>query len=87
MNVSNIVWHDAALEQYHYWVENDPSKVEKIKSIISSCKIDPFKGIGKPEPLKGSLSGYWSRRINKEHRFVYSFSGETLTIIQCRFHY
>jgi len=87
MIVSNTVWHQTALDQYNYWVENDQSKANKIKNIISSCTAHPFKGIGKPEPLKGNLAVYWSRRITQEHRFVYSFSEETLTIIQCRFYY
>ena len=87
MKVSKVIWHTTALEQYNYWKENDTDITEKIKALIMSCKENPFKGIGKPEPLKGNLSGYWSRRITKEHRFVYSYSNETLTIIQCRFHY
>lgn len=87
MKVSQVVWHEQALEDYNYWKEHDQDKVEKIKALIKSCKEHPFKGIGKPEPLRENLSGYWSRRITKEHRFVYSYSSEVLTIIQCRFHY
>jgi toxin YoeB len=87
MKVSKVIWHETALEHYNYWKENDLDIVDKIKNLIASCKEHPFKGIGKPEPLKRNLSGYWSRRITKEHRFVYSYSNEVLTIIQCRFHY
>ncbi len=87
MIVTNVIWHEKAKADYDFWVNNDAAKVEKIKNLILSCKVHPFKGIGKPEPLKGNLSGYWSRRIDQEHRFVYSFSDGNLTIIQCRFHY
>ena len=87
MTVEKVVWHQNAKTDYDFWVKNDESVVTKIKNLILSCKTHPFKGIGKPEPLKGNLSGYWSRRITQEHRLVYSFSEGTLTIIQCRFHY
>lgn len=87
MKVVKVIWHETALEHYNYWKENDPDKVERIKNLILSIKQSPFKGIGKPEPLKGDLSGLWSRRINKEHRLVYKVSDVSLTIYQCRFHY
>ena len=83
----DIHFTPTALEQYQYWKDNDESKVTKIKSLISSIIENPFKGLGKPEPLKGDLAGYWSRRINQEHRLVYKVSTTDLTIIQCRFHY
>jgi toxin YoeB len=82
-----IKWTPAAMEDYHYWQKRNPKKVERINELIKDCKHNPFKGIGKPEPLKGNLSGYWSRRIDNEHRLVYSISKGTLTVIQCRFHY
>ena len=87
MIVEKIVWHQKAKADYDFWVKNDDALVKKIKNLILSCKEHPFKGIGKPEPLTGSFSGFWSRRITHEHRLVYSFSARTLTIIQCRFHY
>lgn len=74
-----------------YWQENDRDTAIKINKIIKDISRDPFKGIGKPEPLKGNLAGYWSRRISDEHRLVYRVSGtkpsQTLIIIQARFHY
>jgi len=87
-----IVFTLNAWDDLTYWVENDFDQVVKIKEIINSIKATPFKGIGKPEPLRHQLSGYWSRRINHEHRIVYEVSGrknkdQICTIIQCRFHY
>jgi toxin YoeB len=77
-------WND-----FEYWLENDLEVVEKIRELI---KQTPFKGLGKPEPLKHSLKGYWSRRITGEHRLVYQISGtkgndQRCSIVQCRFHY
>ncbi len=82
-----ITWSPAGLADYHYWQKKDLRKVERIKELIKDCKNNPFKGIGKPEPLKGNLSGYWSRRIDTEHRMVYIVSKGVITILQCRFHY
>ena len=80
-------WND-----FSYWIENDPKVVEKIKEIIKSIKQTPFQGLGKPEPLKYNLKGFWARRITDEHRLVYEISGakganQKCSIIQCRFHY
>lgn len=80
-------WND-----FEYWLENDPEMIDKIRVLIKSIKQTPFKGLGKPEPLKHSLKGFWSRRITGEHRLVYQISGTTgkdqkCSIIQCRFHY
>ena len=78
-------------EDYEYWQQNDPGVQEKIHKLIKEIRRDPFRGIGKPEALRGNLAGYWSRRITGEHRLVYSVKGskpsQVLTIIQCRFHY
>lgn len=78
-------------EDYTYWQENDPDTAEKINNLIKDIKRDPFKGLGKPEPLRGNLSGWWSRRVTGEHRLVYKVEGtmskQTLTVIQARFHY
>ncbi|MDH3246065.1 MAG: Txe/YoeB family addiction module toxin [Saprospiraceae bacterium] len=81
-----------AWEEFEYWVENDPSKVDKIKDLLKSIKQSPFKGLGKPEALKHDLKGFWSRRISGEHRLVYRISGkksidQRCSIIQCRYHY
>ena len=79
-------------EDFNYWLENDEDVVKKIKELIKSIRQEPFKGIGKPEPLKFGLKGFWSRRITGEHRLVYSINGskgsdQKCTIISCRFHY
>ena len=87
----NLLWTGNAWEEYQYWQSVDQSMVEKINELIRDTKRSPFKGLGKPEPLKGSLSGFWSRRILGEHRLVYCVSGkgstQQLEIIQSRFHY
>lgn len=86
-----IAFTDNAWDDYLYWQNNDPDTLQKINDLIKEIKREPFKGVGKPEPLKGNLAGYWSRRISGEHRLVYRISGtrpnQTLTIIQTRFHY
>lgn len=88
----NIEFTEIAWEDFSFWIENDENIVLKIKELINAIKKDPFKGIGKPEPLKFGLKGFWSRRITGEHRLVYKISGtkrieQKCTIIQCRFHY
>lgn len=79
-------------EDIEYWIENDPEIITRIKDLIKSIRQDPFKGLGKPEPLKYDLKGYWSRRITGEHRLVYKVEGkkgvdQKCYILQCRFHY
>lgn len=78
-------------DNYQYWLDNDPSVIVKINRLINEISREPFKGIGKPEPISGSLKGYWSRRITGEHRLVYTVSGskpnQMVTVIQARFHY
>jgi toxin YoeB len=73
--------------EYQYWSDNDANKHQSINVLIAAILRDPFKGIGRPEPLKGDLTGYWSRRIDKEHRLVYCYEDGTLTVISCRYHY
>lgn len=87
-----VVFTDDAWDDLTFWIENDIDQVKKIKELINSIKQNPFKGIGKPEPLKYGLRGLWSRRINQEHRLVYEILGkknvnQICTILQCRFHY
>jgi toxin YoeB len=79
-------------EDLEYWIDNDPDTVTKIKDLIKSIRKDPFRGLGKPEPLRYDLKGYWSRRITSEHRIVYKVSGtkgvdQKCVILQFRFHY
>lgn len=74
-------------EEYVSWQNEDKKMLRKINELIKDIKRNPFEGKGKPEPLKYDLSGYWSRRIDREHRLVYHFSGNELQIISCRYHY
>jgi toxin YoeB len=76
-----------AWEDYLYWQETDKKILQKINDLIKDCLRNPFKGIGKPEPLKGKYAGFWSRRITDEHRLVYAVKDRQLHILQCRFHY
>lgn len=81
-----------ALQDYNYWLENETEIATKIRTLLKAIRQEPYKGIGKPEPLRFDLKGYWSRRITREHRLVYTISGtkdvdQKCIIIQCRFHY
>ena len=82
---------EKAWEDFAYWLETDPGVFVKIKELLNDIRNTPFKGIGKPEPLKYDLKGFWSRRITGEHRLVYKVEGlkgkQTCYVIQCRFHY
>lgn len=76
-----------AFEQYVHWQDRDRAMLGKLNRLIRECQRHPFEGTGKPEPLRGDYSGFWSRRIDREHRLVYRVEGETLVILQCRYHY
>lgn len=86
-----IVFSDNAWDDYQHWVNNDGENLIRVNSLIEQCRRTPFRGTGKPEPLKGDLQGWWSRRITKEDRLVYRVEGkdedQRLEIAQCRFHY
>jgi toxin YoeB len=82
-----IKFHEGAWAEYLYWQQTDKAVVKRINQLIKDIQRSPFDGIGKPEPLRHDLSGLWSRRINDEHRLVYSVDSDMLTIIQCRYHY
>jgi toxin YoeB len=82
-----LVWQKPAWEDYVYWQRTDKLILQKINALIRECLRDPFHGTGKPEALKGSLSGCWSRRINAEHRLVYKVREDRLHFLQCRYHY
>ena len=82
-----LVFTPTAWEQYLYWQQTDKKMLKKINELIKDCLRNHFKGLGKPEPLKGNLKGFWSRRINDEHRLVYKIENNQLQIVQCRFHY
>jgi len=77
---------------FTYWIETDKDMIVKIKALIQSIHSTPFKGLGKPEPLKHDFRGFWSRRITQEHRLIYSITGtkgkdQKCLVIQCRYHY
>ncbi len=74
-------------EDYLYWQKIDKKKVKRINELIKDISRNPFSGIGKPEPLKYKYSGYWSRRIDGEHRLIYQVKGDEILIAKCRFHY
>ena len=82
-----LVFAEQAWEDYLYWQKTDKKILNRINSLIKDISRSPFEGIGKPEPLKHALSGYWSRRINDEHRIVYKVSDDSLLIAQLRYHY
>ncbi len=87
MSSRQLAWTDQAWDEYIYWQTQDRKTLKRINKLIKSAKKNPFEGIGKPEPLKDNLSGYWSRRIDDTNRFVYSVDDFYLTIISCRYHY
>lgn len=83
----NIVFSNQAWEEYLYWSSTDKKIFKKINTLIKECQRTPFEGIGKPEPLRNELSGWWSRRIDREHRLVYRVKDGALEIAQSRHHY
>ncbi|QES48390.1 Txe/YoeB family addiction module toxin [Streptomyces venezuelae] len=82
-----VVFSDAAWNQYTFWATADPEVLKRINRLIQEIKRTPFEGIGKPEPLKEGLSGWWSRRITDEHRLVYRVRDQAVEIAQARYHY
>jgi toxin YoeB len=82
-----LCWTDAAWQDYLYWQSQDRKTLKRINRLISDTKRSPFDGIGKPEPLRENLTGFWSRRIDDTNRLVYAVEDERLTIISCRYHY
>jgi toxin YoeB len=85
--VKNLEFDRLAFEDLAWWVEYDRKQALKIIKLIQEVQRDPFQGIGKPEKLKHDLSGFWSRRIDKEHRLVYEVLEDKIRILSCRFHY
>ena len=82
-----LVFAENAWNDYLYWQKTDKTILKRINALIKDITREPFEGIGKPEPLKHALSGYWSRRINDEHRIVYKIQDNSLLIAQLRYHY
>jgi len=87
IKISKILFDENAWEDYNYWLSHDVKNLRRINELIKDIMRHPFTGIGKPEPLKHVLKGYWSRRITHEHRIVYKVQGDTLYIAQLRYHY
>ena len=82
-----LIFAEVAWQDYCYWQTQDKQMLKRINQLIQEIQREPFTGIGKPEPLKHALSGYWSRRINDEHRIVYKVEADALLIAQLRHHY
>ncbi len=82
-----LAWTDDAWVDYVYWQGQDKKTLKRINKLITDTKRSPFEGIGKPEPLKENLSGFWSRRVDESNRLVYAVTDSHITIISCRYHY
>lgn len=86
-----ILFSDHGWEDYRHWLATDPKTLARLNALIEECRRTPFRGTGKPEPLKGDLQGWWSRRLTHDDRLVYRVRGKDadqgLEIAQCRFHY
>ena len=82
-----LIFSEKAWEDYLYWQKTDRRILVRINNLIREIQREPFSGIGKPEPLRHALAGYWSRRINDEHRIVYKIQDDSLLLAQLRFHY
>jgi len=82
-----LIFSEHAWNDYLYWQKTDKKILKRVNLLIKDAQRSPHDGIGKPEPLKHALSGYWSRRINDEHRFVYKVSGNSMLVAQLRYHY
>ena len=82
-----LIWTQAAWEDYLYWQMQDRKTLKRINMLLQDAGRTPFSGIGKPEPLRENLSGFWSRRIDEANRLVYTVDGSDLVVIACRYHY
>lgn len=85
--IETLAWTKEAWRDYIYWQGQDKKTLKRINKLIVAAQRNPFEGMGKPEPLKETLSGFWSRRIDDTNRLVYAVDGKQLTIISCRYHY
>lgn len=82
-----VEFHPRALDELSFWIREDKRTALRIMGLVDACLADPFKGLGKPEPLKAEFRGLWSRRITDEHRLVYRVSDDRISVLQCRYHY
>ena len=85
--IRKISFPPTAWETYVYWQSQDKKTLKRINTLIKECLRTPFEGIGKPEPLLGDLSGFWSRRIDEKNRLVYEVTDAAITVVSCRYHY
>jgi toxin YoeB len=83
----NLIFSDQAWEDYQYWLETDKKTLRRIHELLRDIRRNPHSGIGKPEPLRHSFAGYWSRRIDREHRLVYRATEQGILLAQLRYHY
>jgi toxin YoeB len=83
----NLTFTPSAWDDYQWFAKHDRKLLKRINQLLEEVRRSPLEGIGKPEPLKGDLAGFWSRRINDEHRLVYSVRGDDILVIACRYHY
>lgn len=83
----NLLWSRHAWDDYLYWQQTDKQVLKRINTLIEDILRHPYEGIGNPEPLRHNWTGYWSRRIDREHRLVYKPTDSDLFIVQCRYHY
>jgi toxin YoeB len=82
-----LTWTETGLEDLQWWQKNDSKMLKRIIQLCLATCQNPTQGIGKPEPLKFNYQGYWSRRIDQQHRLIYAFNNEQVIVIQCRYHY
>ena len=82
-----FVFTELSWEDYLYWQKNDKQKLKRINELLKDISRHPFEGVGKPEPLKFNYAGFWSRRIDEEHRLIYRVVEDEIQIAKCRFHY
>ncbi|MEW6342011.1 MAG: Txe/YoeB family addiction module toxin [Paraburkholderia sp.] len=87
MSVLNIMWTAEAWDDYVYWQGQDKKTLKRINQLVKDVQRTPFEGIGKPEPLKANLTGFWSRRIDDTNRLVYEITSTQINIVSCRYHY
>ena len=82
-----LSWAEKAWDDYLYWQATDKKRLKRINALIEDVERQPFDGLGNPEPLRHNWTGYWSRRIDREHRLVYKITKKTIVVVQCRYHY
>jgi toxin YoeB len=82
-----VTFMDNAFAEFNEWMDTDKNVFKKIRTLLKDIERTPYEGIGKPEPLKYNLSGYWSRRITEEHRLVYTIENNAIIIVSCKYHY